>query len=271
MIAAPARVVSERAGLVWALAVRGFRRHATYRAATAAGLVTNVVFGLLRGAVLVALFDRTATVAGWDRADVLTYVWATQGLLMVVHLWGWVEVAERIRSGDIATDLHRPVDPQLWYLAQDLGRAAYHLLTRGIPPVVVGAALFDLRLPGSVGTWAWTLAAVAVAVVVSFGVRWCVNLAAFWVLDWRGVYRLVSAVQNLLSGFVIPVVLFPGWLEALARWSPFVAVVQTPVEALLGRAGPAGLLTGVAWAVALGILGHVMLVAATRRIVVHGG
>ena len=44
------------------------------------------------------------------------------------------EVAERIRTGDVAIDLYRPVSFLGWYLASDLGRALYHLLTRGSPP-----------------------------------------------------------------------------------------------------------------------------------------
>ena len=46
---------------------------------------------------------------------------------------------ERIRTGDIAVDLYRPADLQLWWLAGDLGRAAFHLLGRGVLPMVLGA------------------------------------------------------------------------------------------------------------------------------------
>ncbi|MDN5933501.1 MAG: hypothetical protein L0I24_20950, partial [Pseudonocardia sp.] len=37
------------------LVIAGFRRHSTYRQAALAGLTTNIVFGLLRAAVLVAV------------------------------------------------------------------------------------------------------------------------------------------------------------------------------------------------------------------------
>ena len=32
---------------------------------------------------------------------------------MTIFLWGWFDVALRVRSGDIATDLQRPLDFQL--------------------------------------------------------------------------------------------------------------------------------------------------------------
>lgn len=50
-----------------------------------------------------------------------SFAWLGQGLLTVVPLWGWTELADRIRSGDVAADLPRPVPPLVSYLAADLG------------------------------------------------------------------------------------------------------------------------------------------------------
>ena len=75
--------------LYWAVAVRGFRRYATYRAATLAGLFTNTVFALLRASVMVALFAARPSVGGYNLTDALTYTFLAQGLIMVVYLWNW--------------------------------------------------------------------------------------------------------------------------------------------------------------------------------------
>ncbi len=47
--------------LYWEVFRHGYRRWATYRAATAAGVFTNSVFGFLRAYVLVAVFAASAT------------------------------------------------------------------------------------------------------------------------------------------------------------------------------------------------------------------
>src|SRR5207244_400094 len=75
-----------------------------------------------------ALFASRPVVAGYDARDAVTYVWLSQGLLMTVYIWNWVEIALRVRTGDVATDFHRPVDFQGYWLAQDLGRALYHAI-----------------------------------------------------------------------------------------------------------------------------------------------
>ena len=131
-----------------ALAAAGFRRHSTYRQAAVAGATTNVVFGFIKVYVLLAVVAAGGAAVGYDRQQIVTFVWVAQGLLTVVLMWSWSELSERIRSGDVVTDLLRPLPPVAAYLAEDLGRAGHAVLTRFVPPVVIGALVFGLYVPG---------------------------------------------------------------------------------------------------------------------------
>ncbi len=139
--------------LYWEIARRGYRRYAAYPGAAWAGVFTNTFFGFLQAYILLAVFRQRETIGAYDAEAAVTYVWLAQGLLMTVYIWGWYDVAERVRTGDVATDLHRPFDFQLYWLAQDLGRAAYHVAFRGVPPFLVGAVAFDLRAPERPLVW----------------------------------------------------------------------------------------------------------------------
>jgi ABC-2 type transport system permease protein len=121
----------------------GFRRYSTYRQAVVAGLAANTVFGFMRCAVLLTVFAGSAHVAGYDPARTVTYVWIGQGLLAVVLLWGNTDFGERVRSGDVAIDLLRPMDLQAALLAEDLGRAGFALLTRFTVPLLTGLAFLS--------------------------------------------------------------------------------------------------------------------------------
>jgi ABC-2 type transport system permease protein len=110
----------------------GFRRYSTYWQAVLAGLATNTVFGFMRCAVLLTVFAGNARVAGYDPSRTVTFVWLGQGLLSVVQIWGDAAFGERVRSGDIAVDLLRPINLQAAVLTEDLGRASFALLTRRV-------------------------------------------------------------------------------------------------------------------------------------------
>ena len=261
--------------LYWEIARRGYRRYAAYPIATLAGVFTNTVFGFMRGYVLLAIFRLRDEVGGYDVADTLTYTWLTQAMIMTIFAWGWTDVAERIRTGDIATDLQRPLDLQLYGLAFDLGRALYHFVYRGVAPFVVGALVFDLRFPDNPLVWIAFAAAIVLAVCVSYAYRFLYNLAAFWLLDYRGVVILSMVVSLFFSGFTVPLAFFPDWLREVAYALPFAAMIQVPVDVFLGKFDGADLVGIMAlqavWAVALLLAGRAVLTAATRKLVIQGG
>ena len=260
-----------------ALVSAGFRRYSTYRQATLAGIFTNIVFGFLRCYILLAVAGgNQGVVAGYRGDQIVTYVWATQGLLATVGLWGDTALGDRIRTGDVVADLLRPVPPVVSYLATDLGRAGFAALTRFLAPVVVGALAFDLYRPRHLATYPLFLISVVLATVACFGCRYVVNAAAYWLLDARGPQLAWVLTSNVLSGIAFPLAFLPGWLDRLL-WlaTPFPSVLQAPVDVLVERHS---------WAGQLGVIGvqvawvALSLTAATyvqrrgeRRLVVQGG
>jgi ABC-2 type transport system permease protein len=261
-----------------AVATRSFRRYSTYTAATLAGIFTNSVFGVIYSYAYLALWEQRPHAGGYEAVDAVTFVWLGQAMLMTVALWGGGatdDLAARIRSGDIATDLYRPVGLLGWYLASDLGRAAYHLLTRGLAPTVIGALLFDLTWPPGPTAWAGFMVALVMAVVVSFAIRFLFACSAFWLLDYAGVRLLGGVLAIFFSGLALPLVLFPGPLRDVALLLPWASYLQTPADIWLGRragwdvVGGIGLQGG--WAVVSLVACALVLRAATRKVVVQGG
>ncbi len=256
--------------------VNGFRRWATYRTATAAGAFTNSVFGLIRAYITVAAIGAAGgTLAGYDAMAGITYAFLAQALIAPVNIFGWNELALRVRTGDIAVDLARPVDPQLAYLAADLGRAAYTFIPRGAPPLAVGLLVFGLAMPDTPLPYLLGTVSVVLAITVSFACRWLANLAAFWLLDLRGVMMVYTVGSGLLSGHLLPVHWFPDWLAAVANATPFPSIIQTPIDVVMARSvgAEAMALIGIqlGWLVALLAIGRLVFAAAARKLVVQGG
>jgi ABC-2 type transport system permease protein len=261
-----------------AIATRAFRRYSTYRAATLSGIFTNSVFGIIYSYAYIALWTANPTAGGYDQQDAVTYVWLGQALLMTVALWGGGttdDLAERIRTGNVAIDLYRPVGLVGWYLASDLGRATYHLLTRGFGPTLIGLAFFDIALPSSPANAVAFALSLVLAVVVSFAIRFLVASTAFWLLDQSGVKVMSGAFAIFFSGMMLPLVLFPGWLGTVARALPWASYVQVPADIWLGKHTGTGLLSAlgfqVLWAVLLLAACQGVLRLATRKVVVQGG
>jgi ABC-2 type transport system permease protein len=266
-------------GSLWfTVAQRSFRRYSTYRAATLAGIFTNCVFGAIICYSYIAVWKQSPRAGGYDVTDAVTYAWLGQAMLMTVAVWSGGatdDLAARIRTGDVAIDLYRPVSLLGWYLASDLGRALYHLVTRGLAPTIVGGILFDLRYPADVQTWTAFCVSAVLAVTVSFGVRMLVSASAFWLLDDTGAKSLAAVFAMFFSGLVVPLVLFPGWTRDVATALPWASYLQVPADIWLGKDTGGEVLRALAfqvgWTVALLAICSLVLRIATRRVVVQGG
>jgi ABC-2 type transport system permease protein len=259
-----------------ALLAAGFRRYTTYRAAMFGGAFTNAVFALLRASVLTAaVAARGAPVAGYDASAAVTFAWVSQALIAIVEIFEWNELALRVRTGDIAVDLARPVDLQAALAAADLGRAGAVVLPRAVPILLAGAITFGLAAPAS--PWPYVIGAVSVVVatMISFACRFVVNLTSFWLVEIRGVLGLYVIVSMTLCGLVLPVAWFPSWLQAVAAATPFPSLVQTPTDILTGHVEGARALQAlgvqVAWLGVVIALGRLVLRAGHRKLVVQGG
>lgn len=267
--------LSLRPRLFLAVVQRGFQRFAAYPVATLSGIFANTLIGFLRAYVLLALYRERGSIGGYDASAAVTYVWLTQGLITTVYLWPWNDIALRVRSGDIATDLLRPISLQYYTFAFDVGRATFHAATRAIPPVLIGLAVFDLSFPGRPAIWVLFLFSTLLAVVVSFAFRFLYNLASFWVTEYRGIMQMSVLVMMFFSGFVVPVTFFPHWLESFAQFLPFQAMLQTPVNIFvegrrgLGTASLLGL--QLVWVLVLLGSGQFALRQGARKLAVQGG
>ncbi|NEA47807.1 ABC-2 family transporter protein [Streptomyces sp. SID10815] len=258
-----------------AVAAGGFRRYATYRAATLAGVFTNTVFGLILVYTYLALWDERPHLGGYDSAQAVTFVWLGQAFLSTLALGGGGvedELMERIRTGDIAVDLYRPADLQLWWLSADLGRAVFQLAGRGVVPFLFGVLCFPAALPADPATWLAFAGTLPPAMLVSFGIRYLVALSAFWLLDGAGVVQMAWLAGFFCSGMLLPLNVFPGALGETVRALPWSSLLQAPADVLLGHADPLGTYAFQgAWAVALLAAGRLVQSLATRRVVVQGG
>jgi ABC-2 type transport system permease protein len=268
--------VRPRTSVVTAHIAMGFRRWSTYRLATAAGAFTNSIFGLIKAYITIgAVGAAGGTLGGYDAVTGATYAWLAQALLAPVNVFGWQELALRIRTGDISIDLARPVDPQLAFMAADLGRAAYSFIPRGAPPLMVGALVTGLALPAAPLPYLLAALSLLLAVMVSFSCLWLVNLTAFWLLDLRGVTTLYMVACTFLSGMVVPIHWFPGWLATVAAWTPFPSLIQTPIDIVTARAEGADALiligTQALWLSGMIVVGRLVFRAGAKRLVVQGG
>lgn len=254
---------------------RSFQRQLTYRGATLAGLTTNFFFGILRVAVMVALYGTRTEVAGMDLRSAITFTGLAQAVIAYLSIFGWYDLMRSVSSGEVAADLLKPLSYFRFWLALDLGRALVAFLLRGVTMMLFYAFFFDISVPATAWQWLALTFALLLSWALSFAWRFLVNLAAFWTPNAIGVGRFAFGLAWVLSGFFMPLRFFPDWFQTLCHLTPFPSMVNTTIEIYLG------LLTGRAlvWALVMQLIWIVVLTGACQltlragvhKLVIQGG
>jgi viologen exporter family transport system permease protein len=214
-------------------------------------------------------------VGGYTLPDVLAFTFITQGMAALIGLWGWWQIAETVQTGQVASDLSRPYDYQFAWLAQDYGRALFQFLARSAPPFVIGMIAFGITLPTDPLVWLGAIPSLLLAITVSFGWRFSLNLTTFWWIDHRGINGIGLLVATLLSGFLLPIKMWPDGIREVVYLLPFSAMVSIPIDVMLGKLTGLDLVGALAlqvfWAIVMLAIGRLVLAAALHKLVVQGG
>ena len=256
---------------------KSFQRQLQYKTANYSGFVVNVFFFLIRAYVFMALYENRDVVAGFDVVDAVTYIGITQAMLMVVGIFGrgGREIAESVRSGQVATDLMKPIDYQAFALFRQLGRSLYYFIFRGLPIFAVMVIFFQWKPPYSLQALALFLFSLGLAAVITFSLSFAVGISAFWLLDVSGVQQILLGTGTFLSGFLVPVAFFPSGFAKICEWLPFIGQAYLPVAIYLGKYAGQQMTTMLArqtfWAIILLLISRALMAFATRKLVIQGG
>ncbi|MDF0529597.1 ABC-2 family transporter protein [Tsukamurella sp. 8F] len=277
MIAPTALSAYRRLLPYWRLTAAGFARQSTYLLAAAAGLTTNTVFAFLKMGILLATLRAAGGSAGGYTPELMvSYIFLSQGLLAAVGAFGGDgELAERVRTGDVAVDFLRPVDVQLANLADSVGGAVYSLIPRALPVVAVGSATGMMAWASEPIAYPLGAASLLASIVLGRSLLYCVAVLGFWLVEVRGIQLFYTVVSTFLMGMFVPIGMFPGWLQALSTWTPLGWILLPPCDILSGRVqvsdGVSTVGIQIAWVTATLVLGTVLTRAGRHRLEVQGG
>ncbi len=261
----------------WELTKAGFRRYSSYHAALVSSIFTNSIFGLVRASLLLtAIATAGHSIGGYSARQAATYVWLGQGLIGALDIWGSsVIIGDRIKSGDIAVDFSRPLSIVGAAHATNFGRAAFELLPRLLPMLIIGGIFTDLWFPTQVMPYLLGIISLPLAAALCYTFYFCLALTALWTIENRGFIVVGMVIQQILCGFVVPVSWFPDWLYHIAHFSPFPSMFQTTTDIFTGQIAGAQAAQAVSaqalWLLVLTIFTVVVLERGRTKVVIQGG
>ena len=251
----------------------GFAEALAYRAEMVVWMLTTTM--PLVSLALWSAVSAAAPVGRFRPDDFVAYFLAALVVRQLTSSWLVWQLNYEIKQGALSQRLLRPLHPLVHYSAENL--AALPLRAAMAVPIAVVAV-------ATIGLGHFTADPVVLAVAVaSLAGAWAINFLtmaligslAFHTESSTSAFEIWLSTSMLLSGYLVPLELFPGAVRAAAAALPFRYTLGFPVEALTGALGRDQALVelGVQWLWVL-LLGAAALGAwrvGVRRFAAFGG
>lgn len=260
-----------------------YRTLLQYRAAAFAGVVTQLFWGAIRLMVLVAFFELAPTDQPMTVVEIAAYVWLGQALLAVFPWNVDGEIAEMIRSGSVAYELTRPLNLYWFWFARTIALRTAPTTLRCLPMII-----FAMWIMPALGLEKWALApppdwaagigfliSQTLGLLLACAMTMLMHVVLVWTLSGDGVNRIFPSIALVLSGNILPLPLFPDWMQSFLELQPFQGLVDVPFRIYAGNITGSDLLVELAqqifWTTIFIAWGYWALGRVQRRLVAQGG
>jgi ABC-2 type transport system permease protein len=203
--------------------------------------------------IMLALWSavaREAPVGRFGQKEFVAYFLATFIVRQLTASWVAWQMNFDIRHGTLAQRLLRPIPPMLTFAVENMAAQPMRLLV-AIPVAFIWLwSVGSGQIPRDPVLWGAFAAAIVGGWLITFLANFAIGSLAFYLESSIKVMDVWLALYFVLSGYLIPVELFPPAMRAVVEWLPFRYQIGLPVELITSAhaADAAWSLLGRQWA-----------------------
>lgn len=198
-----------------------------------AGTFSTIVYMLVIYYFWHAVYENQTEVANMQLSTMITYTVLAMMLGQYVTGVG-DQLARSIKDGSVAIELMRPYDFLLKLVALDLGDKITSTMRDTLPMLLVAYTFLGISKPHSWEAAGLFVISSLLGVLIGTQFDLFAGVFAFWTVNVWGLGVLKRAILLFFTGSLIPVSLFPHWLQQVSFFLPFQSMVYVPVSIYTG-------------------------------------
>jgi ABC-2 type transport system permease protein len=258
----------------WEIAKSQMNLRMAYNAWFWASLASSLMQLLVLYYFWSAVYQHSDTVGGMALPGMITYFILATLLNQFISADG-DQLAQDIRSGNVAIELMRPYNLLLKIMAITAGGHITSFFRGALPVLIVAGLAFGINLPASWAHGALFLASAGLGILIGWQFDLMLSMVAFWTVNVWGIQVLRRGVLLFFTGALVPISLFPPWLKSLSAYLPFQSMVYVPVSIYTGTLSVTEALGALAlqaaWLVVMFMALQLLWRRAVRSVAIMGG
>lgn len=198
---------------------------------------------------------------GYDRAKIITYVFALILVRAIVLSAKATEVSGEVSRGDLNNYLVKPVNYFKYWFTRDISskvlNIGFAIVETILLYIILKPPFFFQTNPIYILGF---MLSVAVAMLIFFITLFITSSISFWFpeLAWGSHFLVTTIIVEFLSGALFPLDVLPLYIQNILNYTPFPYLIFFPVQVYLGKISlyqfSRGLLLSLFWVIVLWVV-----------------
>lgn len=171
----------------------------------------------------------TAAIGGFSLNAMIWYLIFTE-LVTLSRTNLHLQVNDDVKSGNIAYLLNKPYNYVIYCFSYFLGEIGVKFLTNALIGLAIGLIYAGALKNFSLINLPFIILSLLLGCIINFFIYLCLALTSFWFEDNSAFFWIYSKLVFTLGGMLMPIDLFPKWLQGISHYLPFVYVTYVPAR-----------------------------------------
>lgn len=173
--------------------------------------------------------QKGSSIAGFTLNQMIWYLIVTE-MITLSRSNVFQEVSRDVKNGNIAYMLNKPYN-YIWYsFFNSLGEISVKLLMNLIIGIIIGFIYVGPLINFNILSLPLIAISLILGVLINFFIYISLSLTSFWLEENSAFFWIYSKLIFTLGGMLIPIDMFPDWLEKMVKYLPFAYVTYAPAK-----------------------------------------
>lgn len=251
-----------------------------YRIASLASMTINLFWGLILSTILM-LFYTLGEKGNLEMtlSQGITYIWFGQCFINLAHFSLDSEIYQKVQNGDYVYELCRPLSLYNHWFARAMAmRISGSILKSTLALIICLFFLptnYKMEPPVSLNALLGTVVVLLGALFLSCAIANIINVMLLRVDMGLGLFNLFSAIVTITSGSLIPLYVYPDWMQTILRLLPFAGTMDFPASVYIGLIPVTDIwqvvIKQLVWILGLVLFGRWRMKSSLKKAIVQGG
>lgn len=235
----PKNIIYRQIDILKATVLATYKEWAAYRSHMAISIFVGPVTFLVQVFIWNAVYSTGNTVSGLTLNQIITYYGVVTIINYLTYDSADWNLQMLIQTGKFITFMLRPVSHCYYAFCQKLGHRLLALWVEFIPVYLLFLLVFKINLvPANL---LWALISITLGFILMFLMNYCIGITGFWLTKTEGLRRAFILLRDLCAGVLVPLTLFPGFMQKILFFLPFQFITYVPTRVFIGSYELAGI------------------------------